>query len=552
MVLVEEKQIEPQQPRGRLLRKTRSICPECNRVIDAEIFERDGVVYIGKTCPKHGYFEDVYFGSYEMYERFSKYARDGRGIENPRTVVPNITCPASCGLCSNHLSHTALANIVLTNRCDLNCWYCFFYAEKAGYIYEPTIDQIRRMVRNLLNEKPIHGVAVQLTGGEPTLREDLIDIIKAIKEEGITHIQLNTDGVNLSRKPELCKQVREAGVNTLYVSFDGVTPETNPKNYWEIPGLLNNCRQAGLGIVLVPTVIKGVNDHEVGDMLRFAFYNMDIVRGINYQPVSLTGRVPRHERERFRITIPEVIQRIEEQTNGEVKQEDWFPVPAAMPLSRFIEAWTGEPKYELTTHFACGAATYIFNDNGRMVPITRFVDVDGLLKFFEDKAEKIERGENKYLVGLSVMLNLHRFIDRSKMPSGLNLTRLLINIILKHDYSALGQLQMKSLFVGMMHFMDKYNHDEERVRRCDIHYLTPDDRIIPFCTFNVIPEWYRDRIQKKYGISIEEWEKRTGKKLKNDYYVRPSSYYHYPKDENLFKRMGINYTPRSLQSAQSS
>ncbi|MGC9208647.1 MAG: tetraether lipid synthase Tes [Nitrososphaeria archaeon] len=552
MVLVEEKQIEAQQPRGRLLRKTRSICPECNRVIDAEIFERDGVVYIGKTCPRHGYFEDVYFGSYEMYERFSKYARDGRGIENPRTVVPNITCPASCGLCSNHLSHTALANIVLTNRCDLNCWYCFFYAEKAGYIYEPTIDQIRRMVRNLLNEKPIHGVAVQLTGGEPTLREDLIDIIKAIKEEGVTHIQLNTDGINLSRKPELCKQVREAGVNTLYVSFDGVTPETNPKNYWEIPGLLNNCRQAGLGIVLVPTVIKGVNDHEVGDMLRFAFFNMDIVRGINYQPVSLTGRVPRHERERFRITIPEVIQRIEEQTNGEVKQEDWFPVPAAMPLSRFIEAWTGEPKYELTTHFACGAATYIFNDNGRMVPITRFVDVDGLLKFFEDKAEKIERGENKYLVGLSVMLNLHRFIDRSKMPSGLNLTRLLINIILKHDYSALGQLQMKSLFVGMMHFMDKYNHDEERVRRCDIHYLTPDDRIIPFCTFNVIPEWYRDRIQKKYGISIEEWEKRTGKKLKNDYYVRPSSYYHYPKDENLFKRMGINYTPRSLQLAQSS
>jgi hypothetical protein len=93
---------------------------------------------------------------------------------------------------------------------------------------------------------------------------------------------------------------------------------------------------------------------------------------------------------------------------------------------------------------------------------------------------------------------------------------------------------------------------EERVRRCDIHYLTPDDRIIPFCTFNVIPEWYRDRIQKKYSISIEEWEKRTGKKLKNDYYVRPSSFYHYPKDENLFKRMGINYTPKSLLAKQSS
>ncbi|MGC8660917.1 MAG: tetraether lipid synthase Tes [Nitrososphaeria archaeon] len=539
-MVLEEKFGESEYEGNRFLRQTRSICPECNRIIDATIFERGGKVYIGKTCPKHGYFEEVYFGSYSMYERFSSYAQDGRGIENPKIISDNITCPASCGLCSNHLSHTALANIVLTNRCDLNCWYCFFYAEKAGYIYEPTIDQIRRMVRNMLNEKPIPGVAVQLTGGEPTMREDLIEIIKAIKEEGLTHIQLNTDGVNLSRKPELVRAVRDAGVNTLYVSFDGVTPKSNPKNYWEIPALLKNCRDANLGLVLVPTVINGINDHEVGDMMRFAFLNMDIVRGLNYQPVSLVGRIPKREREKFRITIPDVIGKIEEQTKGTVKSDDWFPIPAAMPFSRFIEAWTGQLKYELSTHFACGAATYIFNDDGRMVPISRFVDIDGLLKFLDEKAEKIERGENKYIVGLSVITNLSRYINKSKMPHGLNLTQMLINVIAKHDYSALGELQMKSLFVGMMHFQDKYNHDEERVRRCDIHYLTPDDRIIPFCTFNVIPEWYRDRIQKKYSITIEEWEKQTGRKLKNDYYVRPS--FSYEEGEDLFKKMGIDKT----------
>ncbi|MCL4344453.1 MAG: radical SAM protein [Thaumarchaeota archaeon] len=539
-MVLEEKFGESEHTINRFLRQTRSICPECNRIIDATIFEREGKVYIGKTCPKHGYFEEVYFGYNFLHERFSGYAQDGRGIENPKIVSEGITCPASCGLCSNHLSHTALANIVLTNRCDLNCWYCFFYAEKAGYIYEPTIDQIRRMVKNMLGEKPIPGVAVQLTGGEPTMREDLVEIIKAIKEEGLTHIQLNTDGVNLSRKPELVKAVRDAGVNTLYVSFDGVTPKSNPKNYWEIPGLLKNCRDANLGLVLVPTVINGINDHEVGDMLRFAFLNMDIVRGLNYQPVSLVGRIPKREREKFRITIPDVIGKIEEQTKGAVKSDDWFPIPAAMPFSRFIEAWTGQLKYELSTHFACGAATYIFNDDGRMVPISRFVDIDGLLKFLDEKAEKIERGENKYLVGLSVITNLSRYINRSRMPSGLNLTQMLINVIVKHDYSALGELQMKSLFVGMMHFQDKYNHDEERVRRCDIHYLTPDDRIIPFCTFNVIPEWYRDRIQKKYSVTIEEWEKQTGRKLKNDYYIRPS--FSYEEGEDLFKKMAIDKT----------
>ena len=70
----------------------------------------------------------------------------------------------------------------------------------------------------------------------------------------------------------------------------------------------------------------------------------------------------------------------------------------------------------------------------------------------------------------------------------------------------------------MMHFQDKYNEDLERLQRCDIHYLTPDLRIVPFCAFNVIPEWYRDRIQKKYSITVEEWEEQQGEKLEDGLY----------------------------------
>jgi uncharacterized radical SAM superfamily Fe-S cluster-containing enzyme len=102
----------------------------------------------------------------------------------------------------------------------------------------------------------------------------------------------------------------------------------------------------------------------------------------------------------------------------------------------------------------------------------------------------------------------------------MNLKRMLFDILVKHDYKSVGDWHRKSLFLGMMHFMDCYNHDEERLRRCDIHYLTPDGRIIPFCAFNVIPQWYRDRIQAIFGVSIEEWEKRTGRKLSDDFYKR--------------------------------
>ncbi|HIQ30012.1 MAG TPA: radical SAM protein, partial [Candidatus Caldiarchaeum subterraneum] len=164
--------------------------------------------------------------------------------------------------------------------------------------------------------------------------------------------------------------------------------------------------------------------------------------------------------------------------------------------------------------------TYVFKDGDKMIPITNFVDVEGLIKYLQDKAEEIESGKNRWWVAMKVLLNISKFINEKKQPTGMNLKRMLYDIMIKHDYSSVGKWHLRSMFLGMMHFMDKYNHDEERLRRCDIHYLTPDMRIIPFCAFNVIPEWYRDRIQAQYGIPIEEWEKKTGRKLKDDFYKR--------------------------------
>jgi hypothetical protein len=285
-----------------------------------------------------------------------------------------------------------------------------------------------------------------------------------------------------------------------------------------IPKVLENCRGAGLGIVLVPTIINTVNDGEIGNIIRFAFNNIDVVRGVNFQPVSLVGRITNAEREKLRITIPDVILKMEEQTNGEIAKNDFYTVPTIMPLSHFVEALTGKPEYEFGNHFACGMATYVFKDKDKLVPITRFVDVEGLLEYLEKKAEEVKKGKNRYLVGAKVLFKLGNFIDKSKQPEGLSLPKILYDAFLKHDYDSLGEFHHKSLFIGMMHFMDLYNYDIERVRRCNIHYTSPDGRIIPFCAFNVIPEWYRDKIQKEYGMSIAEWEKKTGRKLADDLY----------------------------------
>lgn len=504
------------------IRKTWSLCPECKQKLEAEIYEENGIVWMSKTCPEHGEFVEKYYENYEMYKRFERYAtQETSGPENP-TVKDNkdgTNCPFSCGLCMNHKSHTALLNMVLTNRCDLRCWYCFFYAKEGDKIYEPDLDTIRKMLRTARDMKPVAPNAVQFTGGEPTLRNDLIDIIKIAREEGFEHIQLNTNGINLARKPELALELKEAGVNTIYLSFDGVTQKTNPKNHKEIPKILKNLRKAGgPGVVLVPTIIRGVNDHELWDIIKFALDNLDIVRGVNFQPVSLVGRMPRELREQQRITIPGAIIKIEEQSDGIIKRDDFYPVPCVTPISNFVERMTGRKTYKFTNHFACGAATYVFKDEDRVIPITRSVDVDGFFKYLTKLSEELERGKDRHLVGAKLLVNLRKFINKENAPKGMNIYKILVDVFLRHNYEALGKFHHKTLFIGMMHFMDLYNYDVQRVERCSIHYALPNGTIVPFCTFNVLPEIYRDQVQDKYSITQEEWERKTGKKLSDDFY----------------------------------
>ncbi|MDV3243828.1 MAG: radical SAM protein [Nitrososphaerales archaeon] len=516
-------ELKKQVTKGNFIRQTQSICPECNRILPAIVFEREKKVWMTKTCPEHGETEELYFGSYEMYTKFSRYWKDGKGTHAANVPMDVCSCPANCGLCSNHLSHTGLSNIIVTNRCDLTCWYCFFYVKKGlegAYVYEPTLDQVREMARSLKSERPVAGNSVQITGGEPTIREELPTIIKIMKEEGVDHIQLNTNGINLALQPTLARRLKDAGVSNLYMSFDGTTPRTNPKNHWEAPYAIDACRKAGLGIVLVPTVIKSINDHELGSIIRFGERNLDTVHAVNFQPVSLTGRLTKTERAKYRITIPDCIERIEEQTNGEITSDGWFPVPSCSPVTSFIEAFTKKEQYELSIHFACGAGTYAFKDTekNKLVQITKFVDIPGMIEYLAEKTDEINSGTNRYLVAAKVLTQISSFVDRSKQPHGLSFAKLLTDALVKHDYAAVGQFHLKSMFLGMMHFQDKYNQDEERLQRCDIHYLTPDLRIIPFCSFNVLPEWYRDRIQQKYGMPIEQWEAKTGKKLEDGLY----------------------------------
>ncbi len=494
-----------------VIEKTQTVCPECKLIITGTIYKDGDNVMIRKYCPEHKWTVEKYWEDYDMYMKMRRYNYFGRGFENPNYIseTNGANCPFDCGMCSRHKSHTGLANVVVTNRCHLSCWYCFFYAKEGEPIYEPTLEEIRHILLNMRNQKPIPANAIQITGGEPTLHPRIVEIVKMAKEVGFDQIQLNTTGITIANDPELAVKFRHAGVSTLYMSFDGVSRRANPKNHWEIPATLDALRKAGLNAVLVPTVIRGINEHELGDMVNFAINNSDVVRAVNFQPVSLVGRMPSRQRENQRISIPGAIKLIEEQTHGVIKKDDWFSVPYVGGINRFIEALTGEYKYDLSIHFACGAGAYIFIDSdNKIVPLTRFVDAAGLIEHLQRAVDEME-GKSKLAkraIAVKTLIGIRKFIDKKNQPKSVNFAKLLMSIFLKHDFSSMGKLQMKSIFLGMMHFQDEYTYDIHRVEKCDIHYAMPDGEVLPFCTFNVFPEVYRDKVQKQYSIPVKEWE----------------------------------------------
>lgn len=490
-----------------VIKKTKSLCPECLNIVDAEVYEDHDKIFIRKKCEIHGEFDNTYWSSSKIYWLASDYDYEGEGLENPQTSI-NDECPSNCGLCDAHESHTILGLIDVTNRCNLRCPICFANAAVSKYLYEPSYEEIRKMLQNLRANQPVATPAIQYAGGEPTVRNDIVELIKLAKEEGFTHTQIATNGIKLAKNPKLAEDLKDAGLNTVYLQFDGVTEDP----YLKIRGrnllpvkleAIENCRPADLGIVLVPTLVKGINHQQIGDIIRFAADNIDIIRGVNFQPVSFAGRTPSDEVEMQRITIPDFEKYVEEQTQNQIKIEDFYPASSVKPVSEFMEALEGEPQVNFTCHPHCGAATYVFIDGDKIIPVTRFIDVDRFFSLLSSSSEDIKGGGivAKPKVIARASIQLPKAISLSKAPDSLDIKNILINVFKDRSYDSLGDFHHKSLLISCMHFMDAWNFDQDRVKRCVIHYAVPDGRIIPFCTMNSL---YRQEIEKEFAKPLKK------------------------------------------------
>ncbi len=480
------------------------------------IREDGGKVVMEKACPEHGAFRDIVYSDARLYLKMEEWTfGDNRGLENP-AVADATRCPDDCGLCNLHTSHTGLANVDLTNRCNLTCPVCFANANVAGYVYEPEFETVRGMLQALRNERPVAGRIVQFSGGEPTIYPRFLDVLRLAREMGFSHTQVATNGIRFTDL-EFAEQCKEAGLHTLYLQFDGVRDDvyrrTRGQALWETKlQCIENVKKAGLKIVFVPTIVKGVNDDQIGDILRIALEYIECTSGISFQPVAFTGRIARRELESKRFTLSDFAHAVAQQTGIADPYEDWFPLSCVTPFSKLLSALRGEETTTLSCHPHCSLGTYLFVDqNRKAVPVTRFVEVGPMLREMDLLSRKAGKRRLKFFTKLEAWNSLRKFFHQEKAPEGLTFKKFLQTLQGMTDKrygrgeSERQGFTYRTLMVAGMHFMDSYNYDVERVKRCVIHYAAPNGRIYPFCTYNSGP-CYRERIEKEFSVPLQRPE----------------------------------------------
>jgi 7,8-dihydro-6-hydroxymethylpterin dimethyltransferase len=379
------------------------------------------------------------------------------------------------------------------------------------------------------NLKPFFPPAVQFSGGEPTLHPRFLDILKAGRSMGFTHLQIASNGIRMAKDLEFVRQAKESGLYTMYLQFDGTDDEVYKKTrglsgLWELKQkAVENARIAGLRVVLVPTIIKTVNDDQVGKIFQFAVDNSDAISGISYQPVAFTGRIPTEERERQRYTLSDLARDLETQTGYLKAHEDWYPLAVTSPFSKLLTSIWKYDVAKITPHSDCGIGSYIFvnRKTKNVTPITQAIDIEGFTGEL-NKLVKQRIANIRALTALSAQHLLKKFFREDRVKDGLTAEICLELFQGVVDKEAQRRVELvynwEMLLVGGMHFQDSYNYNVDRVKRCSIHYAAPNGRIYPFCTYNSGPV-FREKIERQFSVPLQEWRNRNRAAEEADYYL---------------------------------
>lgn len=489
-----------------ILSETESVCPECLQRTPAVRIQRGDRVFLRKECPRHGVFETAIWRGDPPWSSW-KRPKTPSFPAAPGTAVRD-GCPLDCGLCPEHRQHTCTALLEVTRRCNLRCAFCFADAGEAegddawedggsgagrsagrevrgdetytegrltaessgndngvdaragaGRVApkDPDLEAVRSWFESVLRSGGTCNI--QLSGGEPTLREDLPEIVRLGRSLGFPFIQVNTNGLRLAQQPGYARKLADAGVASVFLQFDGIDDSVYERLrgrplFREKRLAVERCGECGIGVVLVPTLVPGVNIGEIGKIIDFAVERIPTVRGVHFQPVSYFGRRPGNQnapRDEDRITIPEVMREIEIQTGGRVEMRNFKPPGCENAACSFHGNFILMPGGGLKTLTGCGG--------------------DSCCSGPETAAEGAARAR--------------RFVSRSwSSPAELSGLQVKGPSLGGWDLF-LERAATHSFSISGMAFQDAWNLDLERLRECCIHVVAPDGRLVPFCAYNL-------------------------------------------------------------------
>jgi tetraether lipid synthase len=526
-------------------RRTDSLCPECVKEvrsavlagktnlaefiaahpgeIPAEIVERDGKIWMQKRCEKHGRFEDVLSVDPAFLARIERLF-PGRDYTAPKTTL------REHGSSSIKYGRGAVLTVDLTNRCNMMCEPCFMDANQVGYVHELDWDDIRQILDDAMTVEPRRQLSVQFSGGEPTLHPSFLDAIAYARKLGYFCVQSATNGVRFAQDPEFCRQAKEAGLRLAYLQFDGIGEEANAHrkvgNLFEVKlRAIENLAAAGIDVVLVVTVVRGVNDDQVGKIVEFAIDNADKITVVSFQPVSFTGRdedVTDERRHAQRYTLSHLAHDLGAQLGATEPLRDWFPLSAMNPFSDVVDLTLGQSAemgaLKCGCHPNCGIGTVLLvnKKTKQMVPVAEIIDVEQLLG---DLGEIADAGLGKKRTLAAVGVALLRSFRAEKAPPGFGISTLVRQVL--SQMGARGEevgasegdadeFEWRFLFVAGMWFQDLFNYDFRRTEMCIIPYGTQAGEI-SFCAYNTGVGW-RQIVEKMYRTaSVAEWFREHGK-----------------------------------------
>ena len=426
---------------------TESLCPQCLARIPAEQRREGDNLFLVKRCLEHGEFTALIW----------RGGPDPAGWSRPKAVVrapsphqgASRGCPYDCGICSEHRQQSCTVLIEVTSRCNLSCPFCFADSG-TGSTSDPSLDDLVGRFRTALEKSGPQNI-VQLSGGEPTMRDDLTEIIAVGRDIGFPFIQLNTNGVRLAEDPAYAAMLARAGLFSVFLQFDG----TDDRVYRAIRGralleqklrAIEHCAAAGLGIVLVPTIVKDVNTDTIGAILKLALEYAPAVRGVHFQPAAYFGRHPEPPAAEERFTLPDLMRAIEQQTDGLIRADQFIPPGCEHPFCSFH-------------------GNFLRQDDGSLKPLS----IQAV-----DCCSGNEQGNVGTGKAVSYVVNQWA----APKPVSCCATKDSLDAFLENHRS-------NTFAISAMAFQDVWSLDLERVQECCIHVAAPDGRMIPFCLFNL-------------------------------------------------------------------